>query len=418
MKTRIRIIDLIVVVLSVAFVLVADATSKNNHPHNTSPSKTINIISTSDSNSNSNSNSNNTIHSETIIPSTKKQKKSGNNGGSIAAKKKKERKPKKQQQPIQSSSGVASTSIRRIKNEYKDAVDMGIAYDWVNQRLIKRKRNTKKDSSADMGTSQTIMCLGPITSNLRRWHFSFRGAGEGVYSMGIYHGLIILPKDYPMSPPSVQMWTPSGRFIPFKDICLSASNYHPESWTPRWSIHGIVNALRLHMLSPPTEIGGMQSTHEEATKLARLSLVWKQTWVDGGNNKRTKITVDHRLLIQEGVLGYDRDSRELSDDEEEEGSEKIDEKETEKITGESFTVSTEDDSDDSNSDQVAVVEKEDGGGTRDGILNSNSDNDNDDNDDNDSVRVSTRFSFSMTTTVTSLFQLIFLYVLVILFLNR
>ena len=417
MRTRIRVLDLITVVLSaalvivvVAVVVVADATSKNNHPHNASPSKTINInINTSNSNSNSNA----TINSETIVPATKKRDKVDNNGSSPAKKKKKGIKPKKQQprtsSRIQSSSRVssqASTSLRRIKREYKDAVDMGIAYDWVNQRLIKRKTKTKK--VVDTG-SQTIMCLGPITSNLRHWHFSFRGAGEGVYSKGVYHGLIILPKDYPLMPPRVQMWTRSGRFIPFKDICLSASSYHPESWTPRWSIQGIVNALRLHMLNPPNEIGGIQSTHEESTKLARLSLAWKQTWVEGGSSKRTKITVDHQLLIQEGVLGLG----EKSDNGEKEGSrEKSDDEEEKTVTGEIIPVSTEDESD-SDSDQGVVVEKEDGA-TRDSIIN-NSNNNSDPNDN--SIRFSARFSFSMTT-VTSLFQLICLYVIVILFLNR
>lgn len=89
---------------------------------------------------------------------------------------------------------------------------MGIAYDWANQRRIISKK-TKEDSSSDVYTNtnnnttakddQNIICLGPLTSNLRHWHFSFRGAGGkgGIYNNGIYHGLIKLSKDYPMSPP-------------------------------------------------------------------------------------------------------------------------------------------------------------------------------------------------------------------------
>ena len=109
---------------------------------------------------------------------------------------------------------------------------MGIAYDWVNQRRIVSKKNRKtkeEESSSDVSTTTTtttpynnnnnttapdpvidtteddqkILCLGPLTSNLRHWHFSFRGAGGkgGMYNNGIYHGLIKLSKDYPMSPP-------------------------------------------------------------------------------------------------------------------------------------------------------------------------------------------------------------------------
>ena len=92
------------------------------------------------------------------------------------------------------------------------------------------------------------------------------------------------------------------------DICLSASAYHPEAWTPRWSIFGMVNALRLHMLSSPNEIGAMTSTTAETLELARLSLTWKKTWVDGTGSKKKYITADHRLLLSQGVLSLESDS--------------------------------------------------------------------------------------------------------------
>eukprot|EP00804_Cyclotella_cryptica_P006878 CCRYP_020800-RA/>CCRYP_020800-RA protein AED:0.03 eAED:-0.01 QI:0/-1/0/1/-1/0/1/0/74 len=50
------------------------------------------------------------------------------------------------------------------------------------------------------------------------------------------------------------MLTPSGRFVPGEDICLSASNYHPETWTPRWTVLSLVDALRLHMLTASNEM--------------------------------------------------------------------------------------------------------------------------------------------------------------------
>jgi len=201
----------------------------------------------------------------------------------------------------------------------------GIAYDWANQRLIVQKNtnNTgmKESSSASNATStapsvvieknQKIICLGPLNSNLRHWHFSFRGAGD-IYNHGIYHGFIKLPHDYPFGAPDIQMWTPSGRFIPGTDICLSASSYHPESWTPRWSIFGLVNAFRLHMLSSPKEIGGMTSTTAETLEFARLSLTWKKRWVGGSGSKKRTIIVDHQLLLQQGVLRLEnRDNEEV-----------------------------------------------------------------------------------------------------------
>jgi len=399
-RTRIRAIDWTLLVLSVAFVVVVGAISENSHPHLASPSRTINKIEIT-----------------TATDSEAQVDENQSDGTITALKKKKGTKPKKKRPSKTSGStndspngkrsyslgGTASTSLRRIKKEYKDAVDMGIAYDWVNQRLITRKRKTKRTSSAKGSTenrSPSIMCLGPITTNLRQWHFSFRGAGEGAYSKGIYHGQILLPKDYPMSPPSVQMWTPSGRFIPGKDICLSASNYHPESWTPRWSIQGIVNALRLHMLNPPNEIGGMQSTHDQATEFARLSLAWRLKWREGVNT----ITVDHRLLLEEGILS-DGSLEEIIDDDEVLENCQIEtnedlkyeyDSEPESYQIDGATVEDQDQDDDAKAD--------------DGILEYN-------DAEERRMRFSARLSLSMTT-ITSLFQLACLYMIVLLFFNR
>jgi ubiquitin-protein ligase len=182
---------------------------------------------------------------------------------------------------------------------------MGIAYDWVLQkRIIPKKKKRKNDPAYDM--SSNYICLGPLTTNMRHWHFSFRGAGE-VFGKGIYHGRIVLPKDYPLKPPRVQMWTESGRFKPGADICLSASAYHPESWTPKWTIFGLVNALRLHMLQSPIEIGGIARTREDMLDFAQKSQSWFIEWWSGGS---VKIQVSHAKLLKEGILTLDHDGEE------------------------------------------------------------------------------------------------------------
>ena len=158
------------------------------------------------------------------------------------------------------------------------------------------------------------ICIGPLATNLRHWHFSFVGCG--VFENGIYHGRILLPKDYPATPPRISLWTPSGRFTPYFDICLSASSYHPESWTPRWTVLSLVQALRLHMLTNPQEIGGIVSTREEILEYAKKSLSWKKSWKA---SPKMIISVDHELILQQGILsmGEEEDSlptNDLSDD--------------------------------------------------------------------------------------------------------
>ena len=203
-----------------------------------------------------------------------------------------------------------STTLRRIKMEYKDAVNMGVAYNWAKGEITtkgKSKSTNPSEGKQQQQHPQYALRLGPLTSNLRHWHFSFRGCG--IYEAGIYHGRIILPKDYPATPPRVQLWTPSGRFIPRHDICLSASAYHPESWTPRWTVMSLVQALRLHMLTNPQEIGGMTSSTDETLEYARQSLKWKLTWRVSG--KKT-ITVDHDRMIRQGA--FDMIEKEASGD--------------------------------------------------------------------------------------------------------
>mmetsp|Transcript_13090 Transcript_13090/g.27519 ORF Transcript_13090/g.27519 Transcript_13090/m.27519 type:complete len:102 (-) Transcript_13090:1128-1433(-) len=70
------------------------------------------------------------------------------------------------------------------------------------------------------------------------------------------------------------MLTPSGRFIPGEDICLSASSYHPETWTPQWTILSLVDALRIHMLTMANEIGGVMASDGKRRQLATESRSW------------------------------------------------------------------------------------------------------------------------------------------------
>ena len=64
-------------------------------------------------------------------------------------------------------------------------------------------------------------------------------------SGGVYHGRIKLPPQYPLKPPSIEIFTPNGRFETHKRICLSLSDYHPETWNPNWSSTAVVVTVAL-----------------------------------------------------------------------------------------------------------------------------------------------------------------------------
>jgi len=205
-----------------------------------------------------------------------------------------------------------AATILRLKREYKDVIQMGIAYDWIRMQSIhamtsKRDRgrytNPTYDGSSEhqhqrsVKTTDNSTCyirLGPLGQNLLLWHFSIQGPPDSAYAEGVYHGRIILPRDYPSSPPRIQLVTPNGRFIPRVDICLSASSYHPETWSPQWTILALIQSLRLHFLTDPNEIGGIAfCTVADKKRLATKSRSWR--W----RIPSTNVIIDHYTMLTE-----------------------------------------------------------------------------------------------------------------------
>lgn len=89
---------------------------------------------------------------------------------------------------------------------------------------------------------------------------------------GYYHGSLIFTKDFPFKPPSIYIYTPNGRFKPNKRLCLSISDYHPDTWNPAWSVSTILTGLLSIMLENSPLLGSCESTTYEKKKLALNSL--------------------------------------------------------------------------------------------------------------------------------------------------
>ncbi len=68
----------------------------------------------------------------------------------------------------------------------------------------------------------TITTSSPSSSHSRllQWHFAIVGPPASPYDRGIYHGALLFADDFPFSPPSIIMFTPSGRFAPGKKVTL------------------------------------------------------------------------------------------------------------------------------------------------------------------------------------------------------
>eukprot|EP01028_Stygiella_incarcerata_P009206 TRINITY_DN432_c0_g1_i3.p1 TRINITY_DN432_c0_g1~~TRINITY_DN432_c0_g1_i3.p1 ORF type:complete len:250 (+),score=46.23 TRINITY_DN432_c0_g1_i3:100-849(+) len=113
----------------------------------------------------------------------------------------------------------------------------------------------------------------PLEDNLFEWHFTFRGQEDSDFRGGLYHGRIQFPAEYPMKPPSFFMVTPNGRFEVEQRLCLSNSDFHPESWQPSWSVRTALIALRAYMLERDVgAIGALDFPPDVRKDLARKSV--------------------------------------------------------------------------------------------------------------------------------------------------
>jgi ubiquitin-conjugating enzyme E2 J1 len=104
------------------------------------------------------------------------------------------------------------------------------------KRLLKEKQKSLRPNKD--------IILKPINPELTRWHFTIQGPDETDYQNGFYHGLILVPKSYPYSPPDIVLFTRSGRYHINRKICLSITSFHQEKWSPVWTLEQIVRAFR------------------------------------------------------------------------------------------------------------------------------------------------------------------------------
>lgn len=112
----------------------------------------------------------------------------------------------------------------------------------------------------------------PNESNILEWHYVLEGSKDTPYEGGHYHGKLIFPKEYPLKPPSVIMLTPSGRFKPNRRLCLSMSDFHPESWNPMWSVSTIITGLISFMVESAPTLGSIETSVAQKRKFAQQSL--------------------------------------------------------------------------------------------------------------------------------------------------
>lgn len=141
----------------------------------------------------------------------------------------------------------------------------------MNSSAVKRLR--KEYVAFQNSTENLPYKLYPLESDFLTWHFTFKGPLDSPYEGGLYHGRFVFPSTYPFKAPDFYMLTENGRFKTNTKICLSNTNYHPESWNPMWDSRTMIIALRVYMLAEGEgSLGALCYTAEERKKMAIRSL--------------------------------------------------------------------------------------------------------------------------------------------------
>ncbi|CAE7034149.1 hypothetical protein CFE70_004952 [Pyrenophora teres f. teres 0-1] len=159
------------------------------------------------------------------------------------------------------------------------------------KRILKEASELSTSPSSDYHAE-------PLETNLFEWHFTIRGPPEpSPYAGGIYHGRIVLPSSYPLRPPSFRFLTPTGRFEVNREICLSISGHHEETWQPAWGVRTALVAIRSFMdTDAKGQLGGIECSKDARERMAKESGAWKCA---GCGKSNTEIMQEREEMVKE-----------------------------------------------------------------------------------------------------------------------
>eukprot|EP00397_Hematodinium_sp_SG-2012_P051466 GEMP01060328.1.p1 GENE.GEMP01060328.1~~GEMP01060328.1.p1 ORF type:complete len:278 (+),score=39.83 GEMP01060328.1:56-889(+) len=119
-----------------------------------------------------------------------------------------------------------------------------------------------------------LITARPDEKNMLVWHYLLQGPPDTDFVGGWYWGKLRFPKNYPMGPPSITMVTPNGRFEVNSRLCLSISDFHPETWEPSWAVSTVLTGLLSFMVEDTRTAGSIETTSAVKRQFAKDSLAW------------------------------------------------------------------------------------------------------------------------------------------------
>lgn len=152
--------------------------------------------------------------------------------------------------------------------------------------MLAHKRLQKELVAFQKDPPKFIMAR-PQEDDILRWHYVIEGAPGTPYEGGLYHGMVRFSHEYPLKPPSILMYTPNGRFATNTRLCMSMSDFHPETWVPTWSVSTLLLGIQSFMAeNAPPSAGSIETTDADKRAYARDSLRWN---VEAGGKEFRKL---------------------------------------------------------------------------------------------------------------------------------
>ncbi|KAG7664716.1 UBC6 [[Candida] subhashii] len=161
-----------------------------------------------------------------------------------------------------------------------------------------QKRLTKEYKSIQTNPPPYITAK-PNDENILEWHYVIDGPPNTPFTGGQYHGILRFPSEYPFKPPSISMITPNGRFATNTRLCLSMSDYHPDTWNPAWSVATILTGLLSFMTGDETTTGSINTSENVKKRLAKDSKNWN-------NNENQRFIKQFPEIVMKNKLDIDR----------------------------------------------------------------------------------------------------------------
>jgi len=117
----------------------------------------------------------------------------------------------------------------------------------------------------------------PDEKNTLLWYFVLRGLDSTEYDGGFYIGKVLHDPEYPVKPPNFVMLTPNGRFDIEKNICLTNSGYHSESWSAAWNMKSMLLGILSIMADDSTNgLSHIKNTTQQRKELAKKSVEYNK----------------------------------------------------------------------------------------------------------------------------------------------